>query len=222
MHFESVYYLFLVAAMLAMYGVSRWLDPRRAARRAIGAVTRTAIAKLKEGERARVSGVVGAIEPVRTSPVGQHPCIGFRLTVERRRAGGSGEIWHQVLQRESCQPFWIRDETGEAIVEGPFLLGLDVDNSAWAGLPAALYKLLEEAQVQPFHGDDQLRFTEAILKPGDRITALGRAVREVSPEIRSAHSRELPMAWYVRGTENEPVALADVEEAEDASPMAAT
>ena len=205
--------------VLALYAYRSWANPRRMARRAMKNLPATPIAKLAEGERNRVCGVVEAAGPTTTSPVDRQPCIGFRLLIERRKAGGEGETWYAVVVREACQPFRIRDDSGEATVEGPFQLGLDVDDGGWAGLPREVYDILDEAKVSmktDFGGDYEFRFSQALLKSGDRIAVLGRASQEIDPTKSSAGLRTAPLVWHFKGTEQERVVLADEDDAPDA------
>src|SRR5580704_11385282 len=219
--FDAVVFGMIVAG----YVIGRWADPRRRARRALDKVGSSSIRELQEGERAHVAGIVGARGATMVSPVGQHPCIGFRLLVQSLESGAKEDTWRSVLKRAACDPFWIKDETGEAVVDGPFFIGLDPDDAAWAGLPSALYSLLEEAKVPMtgmFGRDKQFRFSEAILKAGDRIAVLGRAFYESDPTGASAVLRAPAMSWHLKGSAKEPVILADVEDPEaldDESPV---
>ena len=162
-----------------------------------------------------VTGVVGVRGQMTTSPIGQRSCIAFRLVVEAKEYNGSGEAWNAVLIREACAPFSIADETGSAAVEGPFLIGLDPDDGGWANLPPTLFALLEQARVSlagRWGGDKEFRFSEAVLKPRDRISVLGRAWHEVDPAGESAGFRKPPMLLHLKGSGDDPVVIADAED----------
>ena len=208
-------------SVLATYAIRRWANPSKMARRSMSQVPPTPIAQLAEGERSRVCGVVEAAGPTITSPVDREACIGFRLLIERGKAGRGGEYWLPVVSRQACQPFRIRDDTGEATVEGPFRIGLDVDDGGWAGLPPEVYAILDEEKVSMkpgFGGGDyQFRFSQALLKPGDRISVLGRASQKVDPTI-STGGRAAPLVWHFQGSDDEPVVLADEDDDPDTSP----
>jgi hypothetical protein len=202
-------------ATLAGYAFKKWSDPRRRARRAFKGVSDTPIAEILDGDRVRVTGLVGVRGQMTTSPVGQRSCIAFRLVVEAKEYNGSGEAWNAVLIREACAPFSIADETGSAAVEGPFLIGLDPDDGGWANLPPTLFALLEQARVSlagRWGGDREFRFSEAVLKPRDRISVLGRAWHEVDPAGESAGFRKPPMLLHLKGSGDEPVVIADAED----------
>jgi hypothetical protein len=143
-------------------------------------------------------------------PVDQRPCIGFRSIIESAIRGDPSNGFRHVLTRESCQPFSIFDGTRTAIVEGPFIIGLDIDDSSWTDLPSALFQLVEDAGVSSSLTD--LRFSEAFLLPGDRVTVLGAAFVEIHPAGESNGFREAPTMRRIVGTERTPVMLRDAVE----------
>src|SRR5205814_5463800 len=116
----------------------------------------------------------------------------------------------EVLTRESCQPFSISDETGMALVDGPFMIGLDVDDSSWTDLPPTLFKVLEDAGIPS--NLTNLRFSEAFLLPGDRVTVLGTVNVSVHPAGKRRGFRDPPMMPRIVGTAQSPVVLRDAAE----------
>ena len=182
---------------------------KRSRRRALERARPLAIAGMPEGERVKITGVVGARESLITSPAG-HRCIGFRLVVQR----GSNTL-EELARREDCRSFSLTDETDTVVVDGPFLLSLDVDDGAWTNPPPSLIALLEEEMGKKawrfISEDSGVRFQEALLKPGDRVTVVGRATMEIDPAARGSH-RDPPMINHIRGSEKEPVVVSDVAE----------
>jgi hypothetical protein len=207
MSFSAALEIAAVVGAVAAYALRRLTNPRPALDR----TPTTAIADLQEGVWSRVSGIVGAAGAPLTSPVEHQPCIGFRLLIERRALG---EPWGPVIERQRCQPFRIRDASGEAAVEGPFLFGLEVDDAAWAGLPGDVYDILDKAKIRTTasRGNYEFRFSQALLKPGDRISVLGRARQQLDPSGASAGYRSLPVAWHFKGTSRKPIALTDEDD----------
>ena len=206
-----------VGAALTVYAFRWWFEPRRRARRALAAAREVALADVRNGDRPRVTGVAKARERALTSPVGRRPCIGFQLIVEERAPGDND--WRVALERSACTPFGLRDGSGEALIEGPFLLGLDPDDRGdiWANLPPSLFALLEEAGVPltgMFGRDKAFRFREALLQPGDRITVLGRVFVEPEPSGQRDGFRAPPMRCAFKGGPREPVVVSDADHLE--------
>jgi hypothetical protein len=114
------------------------------------------------------------------------------------------------LARESCQPFSVTDETATAIVEGPFMIGLDFDDSSWSDLPPSVFKLLDESGISPI--PTVLRFREAFLLPGDEITVQGAISVGIHPAGEPGGFREPPTVRRIVGTDRAPVVVCDVSE----------
>lgn len=186
--------LVLVTAQMVYAYVSPRM--RSGVRREIERHKPIAIATLRRGERARITGVVAARDALLTSPVGRKACIGFRTSVDSKPSQGAGEIWGPVTRREACGSFTVKDDTGTAIVEGPFRFDVDPDDSAWASFPPTLYTFLEEQGASGAVGDNPMRFQEALLVPGDRVSVLGHV---------AAVDR-------IRGSSDEPVLVVDEED----------
>ncbi|HEY7376803.1 MAG TPA: hypothetical protein VIF57_31890 [Polyangia bacterium] len=180
-------------------------------RRAVEQRERTAIAALEEGGVAKVRGVVGAREPLSTSPVSGRACVGYRITIHQRPEGAPAENGVLVVRREAWPSFLVTDETGTAAVEGPFSILLDPDDSAWTSLPPSVYALLEEAKV-PL--EKEFLFRETLLAPGDRVAVVGCPSLEIDPAGRGSF-RDPPRLYVLRGSEADPVAVIDDEEPVD-------
>jgi hypothetical protein len=202
------------------YALSWWMQPQRRARRALERAQARRLWDVRDGDRVRVTGVVRRLRETVVSPVTDRACLGFRYVIEERGGGGD---WHIVAQEATCVAFGLVDEGVEAIVEGPFLFGLDFDDrgDVWANLPPGLFRVLESARVQlsgPLGGEKEFRFREAVLRPDDRIMVLGGVSIEVDRAGRREDLRGPPLARKIRGTPGDPVALADADE--DSAPVA--
>jgi hypothetical protein len=178
-------------------------------RRLLDRTKPTRIAALEEGKLARITGVVAPREGLLRSPVGGHPCIGYSMEIATKASSSAGEPWLPLLARRDCKAFSLTDDSGTAVVEGPFEFELDPDDGAWTNLPPQVYAMLDEAKVSltQFRGDRDFRFQEALLKAGDRINVLGRATLQVDSATSSL--RTPPRLYHVRGTADDPVVLAD-------------
>jgi hypothetical protein len=181
---------------------------RGPSRREIERRERTAIAALREGEPAKVQGVVAAREALMTSPISGRTCVGYRITIHQGREASTAEHGVLVVRREAWPSFLVSDDTGSAVADGPFSILLAPYDSAWANLPTSVYALLEEAGV-PL--DKEFQFQETLLEPGDHVSVVGRPSLEIDPAGRSS-LREPPRLYVLRGSDEEPVAVIDDEE----------
>jgi hypothetical protein len=198
--------ILLLAGIALVKGVAWWIEPRSYARWALKRAKNTPIAELKQGQWARISGVVSSIAPTAASPIGGHDCIGFRLEVKRI----DRQVLPVVLEKEICGAFSISDDTGKADVEGPFLLGLDFEHD-WVIVPSERHAYLEAAGVRTHgmlfrHG---LAFREAVIAPGDRVSVLGLATFESDPSEPAAGLRAPAFRAHLTGSKAEPVIVAD-------------
>jgi hypothetical protein len=204
----------VVAFLACLPVLGSWLEQRarRSPRLAIEQRQITAIAALREGEPARIRGVVTAREPLLASAIGGQSCVGFRATINEK-AQDPPEGWSPLVSREGWSSFLVADGTGSVVVEGRLQVHLDVDDGGF-DLPPAAYALLEEDQVRmrDLWGPRYFRFQERLLRVGDRVSVVGRPSLEIDPGGRGLF-RESPRLQVMRGTPWEPVVVMDDDEA---------
>ncbi len=197
--------------------VGTWFSQRQARRvplrRAIAARETTAIAALREGEVAKVRGVVVAREPLLTSPSSGRACIGYRVIIDDTSHDPSFE-WIPLVSREAWCSFLVEDETGSVIVQGP--LDVAVDPSDFASnmnIPPSVYALLKEDDVRmkDLWGPRTFWFRETLLKVGDRVIVVGRPSLAIDPAGRASF-RDPPRLHVMKGTLDQPVAVIDDDE----------
>ncbi|HXU03974.1 MAG TPA: hypothetical protein VN903_23590 [Polyangia bacterium] len=186
---------------------------RRAARRELLRVAEVPIAAIKDGDIVRIKGRAAARESLRTSPVSRRPCIAYRLTVYYR--DGINQAWRQVVEDDGFSSFTVADDSGQASVDPSFEIRLDPYRES--SVPAAspmLASLLATGGVtasEVFGAKRQFRYVEIILRPGDKIIAVGRATIEIDRAWRAASHREPPVMCHLTGAE-EPVVIATADE----------
>ena len=200
-------YIALIVVNFALIALPPALERRRrrAARRGL-----TAIGAVKQGEKVRIMGSAVARGPLRTSPVLQRRCIGYRVVVECDEYGGFPRV-HTVIEQEEFDSFVLADGTGQALLHGPFAIELKPVNHNQGGrndLPPAVLDLLEERGVRaPVRGDPRtFTYVETVLMPGDAIIAGGYATIEVDPGGRSSH-RDPPVICHLKGTDDARVVI---------------
>jgi len=187
---------------------------RAKSRREIEARPTSAIAALRDGELARIRGVVTSRERLLTSPFGERACVGYRVEIIDGRYEGDEAA--RVVHREEWPSFLVTDETGTAAVEGPMNVFVD-PTEGWSErlpsdvLPASVVTLLKEDGIrlkELFGIARQFRFRETLLKVGERVTVIGRPSIEIDPAGRG-FQREPPRLSVLRGYRWEPVVVAD-------------
>jgi len=181
---------------------------RREARRGL-----TPIGAVQQGEKVRIIGSAVARGPLRTSPILQRRCIGYRVVVECK------EYWsvpsmQTVINEDAFDSFVLADGTGQALLHAPFEIRLPPAN--WSGgndLPPALLDLLEQHGIRAPVADGDPRtfqYVETVLMPGDEIIAAGHATFEVDPGGRSSH-RDPPVICHLKGTDGERVVVTQLD-----------
>jgi hypothetical protein len=169
------------------------------------------------GPGLRIDGQVHQREEPLLAPVSRRACVAFHLVVEEWLGRG----WTTLLELRGARSFELSDETGTAVVDtdGPFSLGLRVDETGKTGWPTrmdpsreeALKRLLETAYNPNEEWPDKawtVRYSEAILRDGEWASVGGNGVRDLDP-AGSGHGRTPPERLVLRGTEKEPVLIAD-------------
>ena len=194
----------VVAVVIMAYAL--WLQARRRARRLLGRLANTPIAEIKNGEWAKITGVVSIRAPLLTSPIAERECIGFRLDVERVDGTHS-----TVFERQACGAFTIADDTGQLHVDGPFLLGLDAQGD-WSTMRPRLLALLDAAGVPTLQlaSCRGFAFREALLQPGHWVSVLGLAFLEPDPAAPAAGFRSPSLVMGMRGSASQPIVVTDV------------
>jgi len=155
----------------------------------------------------RLSGVASAGRELVTAPVSGQRCVAFRLLVEEPG-------WRPVLERSACTPFVLVDGGVSVAVEGPFRVLLH-DHYDWKfGNDVQLRLAQTIAEAAPRTGRDEdaiyqqnYRYFEALLRPGERVTVEGFASVEVTPAGTRSDLRAPPMRYALTGTPEHPVVV---------------
>jgi hypothetical protein len=201
-------------AMSALVVPLWWFQPRRRARRLLARASRKPLATIVAGDRARALGVVVRAKRTVVAPFSRRRCVAFRATIEELQSQGEAPAWRQIFAVEECLPFDLSADGVEAGVEGPFLLGLEVDartegeHETSPQVLDAMRRLGVDMQGAPGR-PRKLRFREAVLEPNDPVWVLGRASVVVDPDGRRESLRGEPVKRVIRGSKREPVVLAD-------------
>jgi len=209
----------LTIGIVALLGggvvLGTWLEARSvrrvSLRRAIAARQTTPIAGLREGERAKVRGVVAARAPLVTSPVSGRACVGYRIEIDD--ASHDPQLsWTPLVSREAWPSFLVKDDTGTVAVDGPSEMLVGASDSG-EDLPPGAHALLveDDVRMKDLWGPRRFHFKETLLEVGDHVIVFGRP----SPEIDSAGQpsyREPPQLFVILGSIGEPVVVLNGDE----------
>jgi hypothetical protein len=202
---ETLVPILVAAGLVLVMGIEWSFRPRTRARRALRRTKNMSIAEIKDGAPARITGIVSALGETMTAPIGEKPCIGFRLEIQVLARGSP-----IVMRREECGGFAITDESGEATVDGPVLFGLDWENG-WSVVQQRWYGVLKAAGVttQGLIFRRRFAYRQALLEPGDLVSACGVAFFEPDPTASAVDTRSPSLRPHLRGTGKDRVAVAD-------------
>ena len=217
----------ILVALASVLAYQRWAaaSQRRALHRTLEGGSPAAIEALPQGELTRITGVVAPRDALLTSPIGRQACIGYSSVIEKMHVA-----WQPILKAAACRAFIVTDDSGTAVVEGPVAFAEDLDEGAWMGLPTSVFRqdlggtwgslrasVFKRMGFKPVGEDgpresvwgwsEDLRCQEVLLKPGDRVSVLGRATMQVDPAERASF-RDPPMLNHITGSEDEPVIVA--------------
>lgn len=171
-------------AIAAAAGVSYALGSDVRTRRALKKRAVTPIRGLRDGEVARVRGVVVADEALE-APLTHRACVYYLATIDEGR--GEHTRWHEVAREERYVDFVIDDGTAKLRVcmSVPRVAVVHDTHSRSGSFDDANER--EEALLRR-HGlrstdllglNRPIRYTEGVIEPGEEVTALGRVRSEV-------------------------------------------
>jgi hypothetical protein len=189
-------------------GVAWWWDPRHRARRLLARAEEKPLAAVVEGDHVRVRGAARRVRGSLDAPFSGRKCFAFRAVVEQRHENS----WTEILRLERVVPFALVANGVEARVEGPVLLGLEIDHRIEDELSLQARLTLIEHDVDITDDCDRplrLRCLEAALEEGDPIWVLGRARVAVDPRGQIESLRGSPVLRVFEGTKRRPIVLAD-------------
>jgi hypothetical protein len=204
-------WIIVMVVCLAVIPVAgSWLTlPRRLrdkSRRAIEARETTLISALREGGPVKVRGVVGAREPLLTSPIGGHACIGYSFVISDGRP--DQDYAPDVMDGALWPSFLVTDETGTITVNGVLSILIDPTEDR-IELPPTGYALLKQIdeRMNDVWGPRHFVFRETLLKVGDRVSVVGRTSR--ASDVATSENRP---AYMMSGTYNDPIVVIDDDE----------
>lgn len=126
------------------------------------------------------------------SPISRTPCCWYRFKIEKRDRD-SNRNWSVEQQGVSTTQFWLDDDTARCIIDPEGAEVHALTRRTWTGTTAQLIPGTSEVMTT---GDNDHRYTEQLILPGQTLYALGWFA-SLSPLQASSHDevRERIAAW---------------------------
>jgi len=149
----------IVLVIASLVATVRFFTSDLRAKKALRRVAHVRIADVRDGDRVKIIGTVGATAPL-TSPNRGEPCVYYHAWYEELQRGSKGGVgWVGVGDEQHACDFTLEDETGIAIIEGEALDG---------ALDPATYIEIDAANAHE-------RGREAVIAVGQRVAIIGQA-----------------------------------------------
>jgi len=218
---ELVEPLILFGVVLGSVAIRVALTRDRRIKRLLRRVKPTPIGDVPDG---RVVKIVGELVYARrsiSSPLSQRNCAYYSIVVEEYRSRGTrGGHWREILREEKGVDFYLRDETGMALVRvasesGQELPALVQDRKARTSPilsnDADLERFLTERgrSVEGTFFRKNLRAYEGVLEADERVAVGGIARWMPDPDAAGGNYRETPKRLVLEASESLPLFLSD-------------
>ncbi|WP_397364335.1 hypothetical protein [Olleya sp. R77988] len=143
------------------------------------------ISSLKTNTYSKIEGNALNIEDALIAPLSKRKCVFYKMKIEKKVSSGKNSYWKTMVDEEQIQDFFI-EQTGERVVVLPtkvpknyydYLITDEKTNSGtWNDPTPEFKKLLKYYNIESeglFGFNKQLRYSEAIVEVGERITVAG-------------------------------------------------
>jgi hypothetical protein len=191
----------------------------RRIKRMLRRIVPTPIAEAPDGRAIKIVGELLCAGRSLTAPLSGRACAYYTVVVEEYRGGGKGGRWKEILREEKGVDFFLRDDSGTALVHFP------ADGHVWPALVED-----RRARVSPiFHADEALkrflaergrpvdgwfvrrnqRAREGVLEAGERVAVAGTARWLPAPDGIGGGYREAGKRLVLQGSEQLGLFLSD-------------
>lgn len=170
------------------FGALWYFGSEQVARRAIRAATPRRIADWPEGQPTRLIGSIAGGE-VLAAPLSGRACVYYRAVVEELRGNSKHRRWVSIIEEVRSVPFVVEDGSGRALVDPTGAqIACKVDRQTSSGTfddATAVERSFLDRHKSASTGflgfNRSLRYEEAILEVGERISVVGIGLREADP-----------------------------------------
>ncbi|WP_054852185.1 hypothetical protein [Olleya sp. ITB9] len=139
------------------------------------------IGSLQNNKFAKIEGIALNIDAPLIAPLSKRKCVFYKITIQKKVNNGKNSHWKTVVNEIKIQDFFI-EQSSERLIVFPtsYKDYLVIDNKANSGTfndPSPKFRsLLESYNIETegiFGMNKSLRYTEAIVEVGERITVAG-------------------------------------------------
>ncbi len=179
----------VILIVIGAIGVLGWyFGATQRLKRQLKAAKPWSLSELPEDTHGRVIGEARAIGEHLAGPLTGRPCVYYIAIVEEQRSTGRSSYWRKVATETRGVPFMIEDGTGRAIVDpNGAQVALDFDGNSRSGTFNKADPIQEAFLAR--HGQNSegwvfnktLRYREAMIEIGEKISILGSGTREPDP-----------------------------------------
>lgn len=162
-----------------------YFNPKTSILRRLKKLPHSRIGSLQNNKFAKVEGTAQNIEDPLIAPLSKRKCVFYKFKIQKKVSNGKSSHWKTIIDQEHIQDFFI-EQTGERVVVLPtkvpknfhdYLVTDKKTNSGTFNDPSPEFKkLLKFYNIDTetlFGFNKQLRYSEAIVEVGERITVAG-------------------------------------------------
>ncbi|WP_034060774.1 hypothetical protein [Lacinutrix jangbogonensis] len=162
-----------------------YFNPKTIILRRLKKLTYSKIGSLQSHTYAKIEGKALNVEQPLIAPLSKRKCIYYKIKIEKKVSSGKSSHWKTIVDEEIIQDFFV-EQTGERLLIFPkkqpknyydYLVTDKTANSGSFNDPTPEFKALlnnYNIETEGFFGfNKQLRYKEAIIEVGERITVAG-------------------------------------------------